>query len=182
MKVKKKAQNLIEFVIVTPLLLVILFGIMEMSLFWKATQTVQNIALQAASAAAATYVADNATTNDAATNATNIVKNRIGSLGIKNITLNQQPIQTGYGTAPFALYEYRSAQTRTIDTGTVPLIIFTVDYRDPYQRGVVTQLIYQYRTLLFGIAFSLPGVVQKVTIIPRDIQISSTKIQQYNQY
>ena len=177
----KKGQNLIEFVIVTPLLVVILFGIIELSMFWKTTQNVQEIALEAAEGAAAQFVNDNSNPNPAVTKAVDIVTKRLKSLGLSDVTLADNPQGDSFGVRPYAMYEYKSNQTRNVDSIDTPIVTFTVDYRDPYTNGVITQLAYQYRTILLGAEFTIPGG-RKITLIPRDMEISSTKIQQYINY
>ena len=185
MRIRKRlsrAQNLIEFVVVIPILILILFGIIELALFWKTINNVQEIALEAAAGAAAQYVPDDAASNAGADKAINIVQNRVKSLEIEKITFTEQATDPMYGTKPFTLYEYDSVSKATLADGSqVPLIKLIVDYRDPYKNGVITQLIYQYRTVLLGMEFSMPGG-SKVVIIPRDIEVSSTKIQQYKNY
>lgn len=178
---KKHGQSLIEFIVVAPLLVLILFGITELILFWRTAQTVQEIALESAAGASQQYVALDSATNSAVDKAVLVVENRLKSLGLDGITLTEKDLGSTYGTKPFALYQYNSSQTRTTDNGVFPIITLTVDYRDPAKNGIVTQLIYQYRTLLLGAEFELPGG-RKVVIIPKDIEISSTKIQQYNSY
>lgn len=194
----RQGQNLIEFVIVMPLLIVILFGIIEFALFWKTTQTVQEIALAAAAAAASKIVNEGDANNAAVLAARDVVQNRAGSLGISNLQpLTPNPVN-GFGNAPFALYEATSQETRRDANGNMqPLIDLTVDYRSPYATytnpatftnnaapvggGIITQLTYRYNTILLGAQFTLPGGTV-VTIIPREIDISSTKIQQYSNY
>lgn len=177
----KKGQNLIEFVIVTPLLVVILFGIIELSMFWKTTQNVQEVALEAAEGAATQFVNDNSDPNPAVTKAVDIVTKRIKSLGLSDITLTDNPQGNTFGVRPYALYEYTSNQVRKVDLVDIPIVTFTIDYRDPYTNGVITQLTYQYRTILLGAEFTIPGG-RKITLIPRDMEISSTKVQQYINY
>ncbi len=179
---KRKAQNLLEFIIVIPLLIVIIFGIIEFALFWRTVQTVQGIALEAAAGAASQYVDENGTDNPAVDKAIEIVNNRAGSLGIQKITLKDQPLAIAYGIRPFAFYQYTSQETvSTFSEGDKPVLQVLVDHRDPYQKGIVTQVIFQYQTILMGAEFTLPSG-RKVIIIPRDIEVSSTKIQQYNNY
>ncbi len=179
---KKKGQNLLEFVVVIPLLIVIIFGIIEFALFWRTVQTVQGIALEAAAGAASQYVDENGTANPAVDKAIAIVNSRVGTLGSETVTLQDQPLGSNYGIRPFAFYQFASQEkVSTFSDGDKPLMQVLIDHRDPYQKGIITQLVYQYQTILMGAEFILPGG-RKVVIIPRDIEISSTKIQQYNNY
>lgn len=177
----KKAQSLIEFIVVIPLLILVVFGIIEFSIFLRASQTVQQIAMEAAVASSNVYVDENSTPNLAVNEALNVVTKRVSALGLSNITFSEVNLPSSWGEKPFALYKFESDQTRNVDNVDLPLLTFTVDYRDPYTQGVNTQLIYQYRTLLVGIEFTLLNG-RKVKIIPRDIEISSTKTQQYVNY
>jgi len=177
----KKAQSLIEFIVVIPLLILVVFGIIEFSVFLRSTQVVQQIAMESAVAASNVYVTESSNPNPAVTKVLTVVSSKLSSLGLSNITFSEVPLGGTWGDKPFALYRFESDQTRDIDGVATPLIIFTVDYRDPYQQGINTQLVYQYRTLLVGIEFNLLNG-RKVKIIPRDIEISSTKTQQYVNY
>ena len=192
---KKQAQNLIEFVFIMPLLIVMIFGIVEYSLFWKKSQTVQELALKAAIAASGQIVLGNQTSNDmtnsffnpAALQAANLIQSQIGSLGVNNISFNN-PVIVSTNTsgtyniaAPYTLYMFTSTIQANTTSGTQPLITLNVDYTDPYDNGVIVQLIYQYTTLFGGMQFSLPNG-NKIVIIPSNIPISSTKIQQYINY
>ena len=184
---KKKAQNLIEFVMVMPLLIIIIFGIIEYSLFWKTSQTIQEMALKAAIGASTQYVDNTYTSSDmtdtlfnpAANQTVNIVQKNVGSLGLNNISFENPATITG--TAPYAFYMFKSTKTTNTSAGTVPLMTLTVDYTDPYTSGVIVQLIYEYRAVFGGAEFRLPNG-QNIVIIPKNIEISSTKIQQYINY
>lgn len=171
---KVKGQGLIEFVIVIPVLILLILAIVELGLFWKNAQVVQQIALEAAVVAAHENVSPTASSNSAAAAAAKLVQNRVSSLGLKSLVLSRTVIA---GTAPYAAYSYSGG---TAPNGK-PLITLIVDYRSPIKRGIITQLIYNYRTLFIGIGFTIPGV-KPVVIIPRDIPISSTKIQEYSMY
>lgn len=171
-KMKEKAQSLIEFVIVIPLLIVILFGIMEMAMFWRAVQTVQQIALEAGVIASGqtTYTSG---PNTAVDKAANFVQGRVKSLGINGLVLTKT-ILTDPADQPFAAYQFKGG---TAPNGQ-PLIVLVIDSRNPVTKGIVTQLTYQYRTLLLGLEFNVPGG-KTISILSRDIPISSTKIQEY---
>lgn len=188
---KIKAQNLIEFALVLPLIVVMFFGIIELSLFWKTINNVQSIALQAASAASGTFVAENQTGsvvsntnfNAAVSKAASIVVARSKSLNIDSLAFNSLTAFNGgqFGDRPYSMYVLESTQTKKIDGVDKPVLTLTVDYRDPYKQGVVVQLSYYYSTVLLGAEFTMPGG-KKVTIIPKNIAVSSTKIQQYINY
>ncbi|OGI00808.1 MAG: hypothetical protein A2104_06540 [Candidatus Melainabacteria bacterium GWF2_32_7] len=176
---RTKGQSLIEFVIVIPILLVLLFGIIEYALFWRNVQAVQQIALESAVIATDEYIPLSGGQNTAADKAADYVASRLSTLGLSSDTLSTSSkiILDNESEEPFAAYEYKSGNAPNGE----PLIRFVIDYRNPLTRGVITQLSYQYKTVLFGLEFQLPGG-KKIVIIPGYIPISSTKIQQYNKY
>lgn len=183
---KKSAQNLIEFVLVFPLLVVMIFAIVELSFFWKTVNNVQNIALQAASAASTSFVSDSETSNtisdvtynNAVKRALSIVTSRSQSLGVSNPVFSPTPLAPEFGEKPYAMYELVTSDTKPTTDGNVPVLRLNVDYRQPLKDGVIVQLSYCYSTLFLGAEFTLPGGT-KVTIIPKNMLISSTKIRQY---
>ncbi|OGI02252.1 MAG: hypothetical protein A2Y25_09135 [Candidatus Melainabacteria bacterium GWF2_37_15] len=200
---KQKGQNLIEVVLIIPLLLVIILGILEYALFQRNVSAVQDIATEAAIAASKQYVSENAcsvatppawcaegaaydtTENPATEAALALVERRLGSLGVSDIVFDYNAdIGLSFGQRPFALYEFNSTKTVEYKGNPVPLVTFTLDYRDPTTNGVSTQLIYHYNLVLFGMEFSIPGVNQgrTITIIPRNVQLSSTQTKQYVHY
>jgi hypothetical protein len=85
------------------------------------------------------------------------------------------------GTEPFALYEYKSTQTRNTVEGVKPIMTVIIDFRDVSKDGIILQLSYQYKTILVGASLPVPGN-KPIAIIPSDIKITSKKIQQYNSY
>ena len=191
---RKKSQNLVELVLILPLLLVILLGILEYALFQRNVATVQDIALEAAVVASKKYVDENtgpfagayaAGENTAIDDALTLTTARINALGLSTITFNHNDLGPAFGTRPFALYEFYSTKTVTYKgDATTPLITLTIDYRNPVGDGVSTQLIYHYNLILFGVEFRIPGVNggRPITIIPKNIQISSTQTREYIYY
>ncbi|EKE02129.1 MAG: hypothetical protein ACD_20C00421G0003 [uncultured bacterium] len=175
-KMKRKGQSLIEFVMIIPIFIVLIFGIIEYALFWRTTHAVQQIALESAVIATNEYVPTSGGANTVADKAADFVKSRVGTLGVGSITFTKTILDNA-AEEPYAAYEYKAGTAP--DGG--PLVRFVVDYRNPVTRGVITQLSYYYRTIFFGMEFELPGG-KKVVIIPNYIPISSTKIQQYNRY
>lgn len=189
----KKAQNLIEFVVILPLLVVILFGIVEIAVFWRAANAVQQIALSVAESAASAYVnpdevnpvqcigaevTASSTTNNAVCKGLEVMQKKMPALGYEGIKFSKVDLGTTYGTEPYTIYEYQNQAKDNLKAGDIKL---TIDYRDPYANGVVVQAYYNYTTILLGCSFTLPGG-SEVTIIPKNIEITSSKIQQYNQY
>ena len=189
---KKKGQNLIEFVFVMPILVIFIFGIIELAMFWRAATTVQNIAVEMASNAANQFVLDNQTStstsdidcsdgscyNLAVAKALNILQKKEGSLSENSLSFNcTNPSEYG-GSVPYALYKCESTETAS---NSKPVMTLYVDYRNPTKNGVVVQLLYQYNSIFKGMSFSLFGRGEDglVVLIPSVFEISSTKVQQY---
>jgi hypothetical protein len=188
----RKSQGLVELVLIVPLLIVMLLGILEYSLFQRNVSTVQDIAMESAVAASKYFVDEDSsflsttpyspTENPAVDAALKVVRTRVAALGVpNNLSLNFHDMGSAFGTRPFALYEFDSTQNVDYNGSMIPLVTFTVDYRDPKGKGVSTQLIYHYNLILFGVSLYLPGG-RKVVIIPRNVKISSTQTRQYVYY
>lgn len=177
---KKRGQNLIEFAAIIPLLVFVIFAIIEFSLYWKTVNIVEGIALNASTKMSATPVTENSVTNTAVDNAILLIKDEARTLG-ENINFEDKSQPSEISERPFALYKYESQETRNTVNGIKPVITATIDYRDPYKDGVILQLSYQYSTILLGATIPLPGN-KKVVIIPKDIEITNKKTQQYNSY
>lgn len=179
---RKSGQNLVEFVLVLPLLVVLLLALIELALYWRTVQVVQETALEAALVASQAYVPENqGGYNLAAHNASLLVLKRAKKIDPDGFNFSWKSFGDN---APFNFQEY-------LDPGgcdsTVPLSCkawLRVDYRDPYAKGVIVQLGYKYNPMFLGLEFSIPRSdgAKKIVIIPKEIQISSTKIQQYVTY
>lgn len=184
----KKGQNLVEFVFVLPILIIAILSIVEFAVFWRHSQAVQEIALEAAAGAAQKYVEVDTSINTTKCNAAvdrafTIFKNRLDALGMSGAAFGSKQILAN-STEPLAAYKYSSIQTENVKGNTMPKVELIVDYRQPYEKGVIVQVIYQYVTMFLGLELSLPGTnsTQQIVIIPKNITISSTKINQYVHY
>jgi len=186
---KRKAQYSVEFVLIFPLLILLLFGTIEFGLYYRNVYIVQDIAEEAATTASREIVNDSmfdntmisASFNAAAASAAQVVINRSTSLSIPGLILDYNDLGTTYGNRPYALYEFNSTATRNIDGVNTPIIQLLVDYRDPSQDGVALQVVYQYRPIFGGVAIPLFNG-GNVVILPQHIPISSTRIQAYSTY
>ena len=187
---KRTAQNLIEFVFIIPLLILILFGIVEFGIFYRTVSVVEDIAKDAAVTASRRFVLDTMASNDitditnagfnkAVKAAMDVVNKRKSALGVTNLTFVYTDLgaDSAMGVEPYALYQIDSVETRTIEGVVTPLVTLVVDYRNPPENGITVQLVYQYRTLLVGAQLPVLGG-PPVVIIPRDIPVSSTRIKQ----
>lgn len=189
---KKKAQNIIEFVFIFPLLFVVILVIIEVAMFWKSVSVVQNIALKAGSNAVLQPITSNMTTvspsdtdcsdgacsNFVVAKALEVVKNSHPILGVGNLTYtcsvktsSGSGDSTYYGTPPFAYYDCKSSQSNN----GVPTIELTVDTRSVSTHGVITQLTFNYHTFILSASVPLPDGSELV-VIPETVPISSTKV------
>lgn len=188
---KRTAQNLVEFALIVPLLLVILFGILEFAIFYRNVNVVQDIATEAAVAAsrkiildsmASNVITDTSNTgfNKAVLAASDIVVKRRGKLSFSNLTFTSIDMGATYGARPYALYKIDSTQTKIINGINTPVVTLMVDYRRPVEDGIMVQLVYQYSTLFGGV--QLPVGNSPIVLLPKDIPINSTRIKQYTIY
>lgn len=175
-----KGQSLVEFVTVIPIIVFILMAIVEFSLYWKSLNQVQDIVFNATNQMASVYVSENSTVNPAVASALSVINNMTPILG-EPITLVDKSTTAEKSKRPFAVYIYQSSQTTSTTSGTKPTMVVTIDFSDPLQNGIILQITYQYKTILLGTEFPLPGG-KSVIIIPKTVEIINNKTQQYNTY
>jgi Flp pilus assembly protein TadG len=171
-KTRNGGQNLIELVVVLPLLVLLILGIMQLGLYWRTFQTIESVALEGSNLASSTV--DNLTTadNEPVVNAITGMNDRLQTAGLP--TVDPTAVTASSGTAPNALYQ----SPAVVNPRDVQV---TIDYRNPTANGVVVQVVYGYRPILAGTQIPIPGG-QPITIIPDFIEVSSSQIQQYNTY
>lgn len=167
-----KGQNLIELVVVLPLLVLLILGIMQLGLYWRTFQTIESVALEGANVAASTVDNLQTANNEPVDSAIQAVNNRLQMAGLPQVTPGN--VAAVAGLAPTALYQ----SPAVVNPNDIQL---TIDYRNPTSNGVVVQVVYGYRPILAGTRIPIPGGTP-ITIIPDFIQVSSSQIQQYNMY
>ncbi|MFA6989998.1 MAG: TadE family protein [Candidatus Gastranaerophilaceae bacterium] len=185
---KRKSQNLIEFIFVFPLVVFLVMAIFELAMFYRTVHAVQSVAFQAAAKAATQIIKNDMTStsigdpsfNVAIQSALDTVIAKKGALGTLDFDTFQIKTYSDFGSPPYTLYELTSDRTINTTTGAEPLVTLWVDCSDPMEKGIKVQLKYYYVTIIFAAEVPLPDG-RKMTILPKDIAISSTKIQQYNQ-
>ncbi len=184
----RTSQNLIEIIIIVPLLFVILLAIIEYAVFQRNVSAVQDIAVEAAVAASKHYVdesitpGDPFTENPATAAALTIVRKRMASAtGSKSGGYTFNDLGPAFGERPFTLYEFHSNKKVSYQGRLVPQVIFTVDYRNPVSNGVSTQVIFHYNLILMGFKLCF-WTGRCFDIIPGTVQISSTQTKQYVHY
>ena len=192
---KHSAQGLIEFVFIIPLLILILFGIVELTLFLRTVNVVGIIATESAVAASRQKVDEtyNSTTytdsnyNIAVKAAVETFLARIKTLGL-SYTINDFDckVKTEYGDPPFSKYTFTSKTAsipqKEVDGTSTDVLVLNIDYTNPYKNGVIIDFSYVYSTLFLGAEFYLPGVNEKIVILPKTLEIKSVPVQQYINY
>lgn len=166
-----KGQNLVELVVVLPLLVLLILGIIQLGLYWRTFQTIESVALEGSTIAASTVDDLKTADNEAVKAATDTIKNRMQMAGLPSPASDPAAVS---GTAPNALYQ----SPAVVNPNDVQI---TVDYRNPTANGVVVQVVYGYRPILAGTKIPVPGAAP-ITIIPDYVEVSSSQIQQYNTY
>jgi Flp pilus assembly protein TadG len=198
---KKQAQTLVEVVFILPILLIVLFGVLEYGVYYRNLNLVQDIANESAVIVAKTTVLNTMTaTNLADTSSSGMnaavlavissITKRRGQLGLKSLTFNyaNQPYANNptssynnnagqWGSCPNTIYQLDSVQTRTINGTSKPIVSIIIDYRSPDTDGISVQVMYWHRTLLLGAKWPVLGG-PPIVILPRDIQIFSTNVKQ----
>lgn len=168
-----KGQNLVELVVVLPLLVLLILGIMQLGLYWRTFQTIESVALEGANVAASTVDSyATSSVNEPVDQAIDSINSRLSMAGLPTVAKGN--VAAVSGTAPNALYQ-SPAVSNPKD------IQVTIDYRNPTANGVVVQVVYGYRPILAGTRIPVPGGTA-ITLIPDFIQVSSSQIQQYNTY
>lgn len=186
-KNKRKSQNLIEIVIIIPLLLAILLGILEYAVFQRNVSAVQDIALEAAVVASKHYVDEEVTIGDpfnenpAVRASLDLIFERVKVLGYEGLSFKFNDLGPAFGKRPFALYEFQTTKEVDYRGKNKPVMIYNIDYRDPIKEGVSTQLVFHYKLIMFGFRICYWSG-RCFDIIPDTVQISSTQTKQYIHY
>lgn len=165
-------QNLVELVVVLPLLILLILGIMQLGLYWRTFQTIESVALEGANVAASTVDDLKTAANEPRDNAVKAINDRLQMAGLPQVAVAS--VAAVNGTEPNALYQ----SPAVVNPNDIQV---TVDYRNPTSNGVVVQVVYGYRPILAGTSIPVPGGTA-ITIIPDFVQVSSSQIQQYNTY
>lgn len=196
----KRAQNLIEFVFVFPLLIFMVLVMFEVALFWQDVNAIYSLNQEInASVATLDYkglsmdsvcpAADESDTRSAIY----ILKQKDSS-----ISLNDPEYQTKIvdGAQPFALYHFvggnsitsstltkvNSDGTKTSTSETSPQIQLWVDCRNPFENGVTTQLEFYHKTLVISATIPNFSGGPGIEVIPKNIFIASPKLNTIRHY
>lgn len=169
---KHSGQNLVELVVVLPLLVLLILGIMQLGLYWRTFQTIESVALEGSNVAASTIDDLSTPANEAKDDAVDSINSRLAMAGMP--TVGNASVAPVAGTPPNALYQ----SPAVVNPKDVQI---TLDYRNPTANGVIVQVVYGYKPILAGTKIPIPGGTP-ISIIPDFIQVSSSQIQQYNIY
>lgn len=165
-------QNLVELVVVLPLLVLLILGIMQLGLYWRTFQTIESVALEGSNVAASTVDDLSTAANEPRDAAVQAINTRLAMAGLP--TVPDGNVAAVSGTEPNALYQ-SPAVVNPRD------MQITLDYRNPTSNGVVVQVVYGYRPILAGTRIPMPSG-NPISIIPDYVEVSSSQIQQYNTY
>lgn len=175
----KRAQNLIEFLFVFPILFILTLVIFEVALFWQDANAVYNLNAEInANVAILDY--SNLKLTDrcpAAITAFDILKRRDGALFLNDPTYTGNPTILD-GEEPFSLYKY----TSTSQIAGNPQVSLWVDCRNPFENGITTQIEFYHRTLIFKASIPRYDSPYPIVIIPDNILIASPKLNTIRHY
>lgn len=189
----KRAQNLIEFVFVFPLLIFMVLVMFEVALFWQDVNSIYNLNAEInANVANLNYspVYNSGTgtytgmtmgsTCPAATTALSILQAKDSSITENNPTYQTQIV---YGAQPFALYRYYGGNNITATNGEVsPQVQLWVDCRNPFENGITTQLEFYHKTLVINATIPSFSGGPGIEVIPKNIFIASPKLNTVRHY
>ncbi len=180
-----KAQNLIEFMFILPILIFLTLAIFEVALFWQDVNTIYNLNAEINANVAlidsrGMVLGEKCT---AATKAFEILDKRDSMITLSTISYNKNPTIID-GDEPFALYEYTSSN-KVASTGK-PQVALWIDCRNPFEDGVTTQLEFYHKTLIMKASIprfaSQKGDTSSIVIIPENIFIASPKLNTIRHY
>lgn len=185
----KRAQNLVEFVFVLPILIFMTLAIFETALFWQDVNAIYN--LNAEINANVALVSPNGmsigTRCTAANRAIEVLKKRDSMISLSGPTnyndaaAINDPGLVLYGKEPFALYTFASSSK--INGTSTPQISLWVDCRSPFENGITTQIQFYHKTMITKkVAVPNLSTGGTIVIIPENIFIASPKLNTIKQY
>lgn len=195
---KKRAQYIIEFVFVFPILILALFAVIEYGLFYRDVHVIQDIAYEAATVAAkaqvfSTQTAISLNNVDPLTGcnaATIAVKNAIdkrtsqldmvGNMGWGLLVYGNSGPET-WGIEPYTVYEIQSDKLKSVNGVDTPVLKIILDYRNGADGDLTLQISYVHQTVFFGMSFPVVGG-DPVVIIPNTFLINSTEVRKSIMY
>lgn len=180
---KTKAQNLVEFIFVLPILILLTLTIFEIALFWQDVNSIYNLNAEINANVALIDPANPpmniGDTCTAATAAVNLLQKKGSMISLSDTTYDKTIID---GKEPFALYKYNSTNTVNTDGNTTPQITLWVDCRNPFEEGFTTQLQFYHKTLIMKASIPRIDKPEPIVLIPDHIFIASPKLNTIRHY
>lgn len=189
----EKAQNLVEFVFVFPMLIFLTLVIFEIGFFWQETNAIYNLNAEInANVALLDYsklawgtrcpAADPANPNSAIS----ILKKRDDMISLTDNTYNDSLAindagLVANGKEPFAQYTFKAGSV-TVNGSQVPQITLWVDCRNPFEDGITTQIQFFHKTILMKASIPRFDKPENIVIIPDHILIASPKLSTIRHY
>jgi len=164
----KKAQNLIEFVYIFPLVVFLGLAIFELALFWKSVNYVNMINEEITANAVLSSDIQEDTMCIQAQNALEALKKRGYIFTQYNLTYKTSTIS---GQEPYAHYRFYSDQK----VKSKPVVTLDVDCQNPQTAGITTQLRHQYQLKIIPAKIPGYGGSEPIEIFPSQVEIISAK-------
>lgn len=188
-----KAQNLIEFIFVFPMLIFLTLVIFEVALFWQDVNSVYNLNAEINANVALIDPKnprmDLGTRCTAAKRAIDILKSKDSMISLNDPSYNDSaPINDSglvlYGKEPFALYKYSAGKIDVLDSdgNKKPQVTLWVDCRSPFEDGITTQLEFYHKTLIMKASIPRFDKGEPIEVIPDHIFIASPKLNTIRHY
>ena len=180
-KKNNKAQNLVEFMFVMPILIFMTLVIFEVAFFWQEVNAIYslNTEINANVALSDTKTFSMGSVCPAATDALAILEAKDSAISLNNPGYTPK-IVDGVGQEPFSLYKYVS--TNTIASTGKPQISLWVDCRNPFEDGVTTQIEFYHKTMVMKASIPRFDKPEAIVIIPDNIYIASPKLNTIRHY
>lgn len=177
---KKKSQNLVEFMFVLPILIFMTLVIFEVALFWQDVNAIYNLNAEINAnisliPPSGMMLGDTCT---AALKGLEIMEKKDSMISLSEQNYTKVIVD---GEEPFALYQYE-ANPITVGEETKPQISLWVDCRNPFEDGVMNQVEFYHKTMV--IKASIPRYDDKppIEVLPENIFIASPKLKTLRQY
>lgn len=184
-----KAQNLLEFIFILPLLVFITLAIFEVALFWQDVNAVYNLNAEInAKVALINFSGDDglninegdicpAADESNPNSAISTLKKRDSMISLNHPDYLTQ-IADGTNSEPFSLYKIYSSTTVNGN----PQITLWVDCRNPFEDGVTTQIEFYHKTMIMRASIPRFDDPNPIVIIPDNIFIASPKLNTLRHY
>jgi Flp pilus assembly protein TadG len=194
-------QNLVEFVLVFPMLIIITISIFEVALLWQDINTIYSINTEINAKAALLNINDMEPGKvcPVAEQARQIIEKKAPIVSALDVTFPQDAdhkevldgakinVKDSSGNVttsqePFALYEYKSNVSTNVSGVTKPVATLWVDCRNPFENGITTQVEFYHKTLIMHLAIPNFQTGQSIEVIPKNIYIASPKLNTLRHY